>query len=132
MKYFMCAFILALSFVSQSQATVIKCSGQGKTLETQFVAAANGVYKADVYFGENGLSAQKLKGSIAIDVQFSPPGGVSVNHHVNSYSGVYSDGGNTIGFWLVQVFDLNGKYLFDFKNVFGMNTKALGDCKLSN
>jgi len=123
-------FFLVLGLVNVARATTITCSGSGKVLTTQFNAKTTGRYMTELSFGDVSSPAQ-LPGQMAVDVQFNEPGTVSINRQINSYSGIYNSGEDSIGFWVTQAFDLNGKYLYDVKNVFGMNRKALGDCKVT-
>ena len=123
-------FCLVFGMVTVASATTITCSGSGKVLTTQINAKTTGRYMTELSFGD-AKSPTQLPGQMTVDVQFNEPGTVSINRQINSYSGIYSYGDDSIGFWVSQAFDLNGQYLYDIKNVFGMNRKALGDCKIT-
>jgi len=125
-------FILTSVVLNSVQATTLKCQGRDQILVVHFDGKISGLKNANYSFDtfDNQKTPVNVSGEMKVDVLLSAPGEVDMLHQVNSYSGSFQNGEDSVGFWLSQAFDLNGQFAFEYKNIFGMNRKALGTCNI--
>ena len=120
--------LTALPLLSAA-STTIECSGNGQSIRTQFNQNTSQTIQSHVSLTDSSGTvalSQKMK----IEINILPAGTFLSVKEIREYRGSYIANELKFGFWISQAFDSNNKMVIEYKNIFGMNQKEVGNCQI--